>query len=155
VNISEEVASLIATELPFSPRELLAVVAGLDADIRGRKRPVNSDTVRKLLRHEVCAPTVSLVEITRVVAKHFGRSAAKIRSASRSQQLVLPRQCAMLLARDLTGKSLAQIGKFFGDRDHSTVVHACRRLQEQLAGDAEARLHLSQIRAALGSFSPP
>jgi len=158
VSVSEDVVSLIATELPYSPRELQAFISRIDADLRGRKRPVNSDTVRKLLRHEVHAPELTMVEITRAVARYFGVSAAKIRSASRSRQLVLPRQCAMLLARDLTGKSLAQIGHFFGDRDHSTVVHACRRLQELLASDAESRSHLSQLRTALGAtevFSPP
>jgi chromosomal replication initiator protein len=55
----------------------------------------------------------------------------------------------MLLARRLSGKSLKQIGSFFGGRDHSTVIHACRRLEDLLPQAADLQLNLSQIEASL------
>ena len=68
----------------------------------------------------------------------FGITREELLSASRSQRLVWPRQVAMYLARELTDQTLPAIGRAFGNRDHTTVMHACRRTAERIAGDPEA-----------------
>lgn len=149
--IPKELVEKIAEQLPYSPRELLATVTRLAREAQSRKRPLDSDTLRKFLRHEVPPPTVSLADIARAVARQFGLSVSQLRARTRVQRLVLPRQCAMFLSRDITNKPLVEIGKFYGDRDHSTVVHACTRLRELVSDDPVTRSHLAQIRDALGT----
>src|SRR4051812_36606257 len=68
----------------------------------------------------------------------FGITREELLSASRSQRLVWPRQVAMHLARELTDQTLPAIGRAFGNRDHTTVMHACRRTAERIAGDPKA-----------------
>jgi chromosomal replication initiator protein len=88
------------------------------------------------------------------VAHQFGISARQLRSRQQSRGVVIPRQCAMYLARQLSGRSLKQIGQYFGGRDHSTVIHACQRLEALLPHEAELRLNLSQIESALSVSRP-
>lgn len=148
--LPDEAAQKLAAGLPVSPRELWAVLTQLDAIARHHRRPLDSDLVRRFLRHEVLAPQPRLEDVCRAVARQFGVKPAQLRSRQQSRASVLPRQCAMLVARQLTGNSLKQIGRYFGNHDHSTVIHACRRLREQAPHDAELRLNLSQIEALLG-----
>ncbi len=150
--LSSDAALLLAEELAVSPRELWAVVAQLDAIARQHRQPLNSDLVRKFLRHEVAPPKPRLDDICRAVARQFGMSVSLLRSRKQSRGVVLPRQCAMLLARQLSGRSLEQIGHYFGGRDHSTVIHACRRVARLVPHEAELRLNLSQIEASLAAI---
>jgi chromosomal replication initiator protein len=150
VPLPAEAAQVLAAGLAVSPRELWAAVTQIDGLARQQKRLPDSDLVRKFLRHEVAPARLRLDDICRAVARQFGMSPARLRSRKQSRAVVVPRQFAMLLARRHSGKSLEQIGKFFGDRDHSTVIHACRRLERLLPQAADLQLNLSQIEAALG-----
>jgi chromosomal replication initiator protein len=73
-----------------------------------------------------------------------------LRDPSRSHSALIPRHFAMLLARELTTRPLREIAQYFGRNNHSTVVHACDRLEALLEEDAGLRHHLAQIRQALG-----
>jgi chromosomal replication initiator protein len=150
LTIPAEAAQKLAFGLPISPRELWAVLTQLDAIARHQRRPIDSDLVRRFLRHEVLVPRPRLEDVCRAVARQFGVSPAQLRSRIQSRAAVHPRQCAMLIARELTGCSLKEIGHYFGKHDHSTVIHACRRLKAEAPHDAELRLNLSQIEALLG-----
>ncbi len=144
-----DAVSLLAGGLAVSPRELWAVVTQLEALSRQERRPVDSDLVRRFLKQETSPPKLHLRAICQVVARHFGISAGQLRSRKQSRVVVVPRQCAMFLARQHSGQSLKQIGGYFGGRDHSTVVHACQRLEALVHKDADLRLNLSQIESAL------
>jgi chromosomal replication initiator protein len=72
-----------------------------------------------------------------------------MQSASRSRQALLPRQVGMYLARRLTGLSLQQIGAFFGGRDHTTVLHACRKVERALGQDVNLSGAVRQLHADL------
>ncbi len=154
VPLPAEGVQLLADALPVSPRELLAVVLRISQNAAFKRCQITTDLVRRFLQQEVVPPTVELAEIANAVARHFSISAAKLRSRVRLQGLVMPRQCAMYLSRELTPSRLEQIGQYYGQRDHSTVLHACRRLKQMLPDDATTRLHLCQIRAALGVHDP-
>ncbi|QDT08072.1 helix-turn-helix domain-containing protein [Planctomycetes bacterium K23_9] len=80
---------------------------------------------------------VSLGKICRVVARRSGLKTADLRSSSRKQSVVRARSLAMLIARRQTGNSLDQIGKYFGGRDHSTVLHAIRKSESMLDSDTD------------------
>ncbi len=79
------------------------------------------------------APTIA--DVQAIVAAHYKISVAQLTSASRTSQVAWPRQVAIHLARDLTGASLPTIGKAFGGRNHSTVLHACKRVSERCRDD--------------------
>ncbi|MGE5195665.1 MAG: DnaA ATPase domain-containing protein [Deltaproteobacteria bacterium] len=149
--LSGETAEVLAAGLAVSPRELWAVLTQLDAASRQQRRALDSEMVRRFLRQESAPPRARLDDICRAVARQFGISARQLRSRKQSRGVVLPRQCAMRLARQLSGRSLEQIGRYFGGRDHSTVIHACRRLEALLPHEADLRLNLSQIESALSA----
>lgn len=151
VSATPQALQLLARELAVSPRELFAALQRLSVLARQERRPVDSDLVRKFLAHDVPPQKLKIEDICRAVARQFGTTATELRSRKRARSAALPRQCAMLLARELTAGSLAQIGRFFGGRDHSTVVHACQRLTELVASHPDLRTHLNQIRHSLGA----
>ena len=109
--------------------------------------------IERWLQSPAETPALALAVIAHEVADAFQVTLTGLRSASRQQALLLPRQCAMFLARELTAGNLADIGRFFGGRDHSTVVHSCQRLKELLEQDPDLRSNLNQIRHALGAAS--
>jgi len=145
-----DAAELLAEGLAVSPRELWAALGQIESISRQHRKPVSSDLVRKFLKQEVVSPKPRLEEISRAVARQFGISSAQLRSRQQSRKIVIPRQCAMLTARQLTERSLEEIGRFFGGRDHTTVIHACRRLRQLLAHEPELALNLAQIESLLG-----
>jgi chromosomal replication initiator protein len=89
--------------------------------------------------------TPTIAEVQAVVADHFHISVQQMTSTSRVGSVTWPRQIAIHLARDLTGASLPQIGKAFGGRNHSTVLHACKRVSERITHDPQAVDVLSQL----------
>ena len=101
------------------------------------------------LRHVVIDPRL-LQRVQRVVAEieSFDRRYGMIRGRDRQPGIRWPRQVSMYLARELTEMSLAQVGEFF-DRDHSTVRHACQKVTDTIAADAEAAARVRDLHAQL------
>jgi chromosomal replication initiator protein len=87
----------------------------------------------------------SIAEIQAAVGAHFGLTPGELLSTTRSARIAWPRQVAMYLARELTAESLPAIGRQFGGRDHTTVLHACRRASTRLAADEDARRAVEKL----------
>jgi chromosomal replication initiator protein len=81
----------------------------------------------------------TIAEIQQATCEHFGLSSEELLSSSRTARVAWPRQVAMYLSRELTGASLPAIARQFGGRDHTTVMHACRRTSERLSADSSSR----------------
>jgi chromosomal replication initiator protein len=81
----------------------------------------------------------TIADIQTVTCRHFGITAEELLSSARSPRVAWPRQVAMYLAREMTGASLPMIGREFGGRDHTTVLHACRRASARLSTDDDSR----------------
>ena len=94
--------------------------------------------------------TRTIAEIQAAACEHFGLSSDELLSAARVARVAWPRQVAMYLARELTGQSLPAIGREFGGRDHTTVLHACRRTSARIAADASSREAVEKLCRALG-----
>jgi chromosomal replication initiator protein len=92
----------------------------------------------------------SIAEIQAAVGTHFGLAGGELLSSGRTARIAWPRQVAMYLSRELTGESLPSIGRHFGGRDHTTVLHACRRTAERLATDGDAREAVDKLLLLLG-----
>ncbi|MDD2715491.1 MAG: chromosomal replication initiator protein DnaA [Candidatus Wallbacteria bacterium] len=88
---------------------------------------------------------ISIEEIQRAVASYFGVKLTGMKEKNRSQNISFPRQIAMYLSREFTNESLPAIGKSFGGRDHTTVMHACSKISEMLKTDLEFKKELENI----------
>jgi chromosomal replication initiator protein len=84
---------------------------------------------------------ISIDKIQRVVAEYFTIGASSMRAKKRTRQLAFPRQIAMYLARELTKTPLTEIGGFFGGRDHTTILHACNKIEKEM----EINTHFKQM----------
>jgi len=99
--------------------------------------------------HRRRGPT-SVGEIQTAACEHFGLSTAELLSTARTARIAWPRQVAMYLSRELTGESLPSIGRHFGGRDHTTVLHAWRRTTARIASDADSREAVQKLCDQLG-----
>jgi chromosomal replication initiator protein len=96
-------------------------------------------------------PSPSLHDIAEATCAQFSLTDQELLSSSRVSRVSWPRQLAMYLARELTDDSLPTIGRHFGDRDHTTVLYACRRASARIAADASARDAVDELRKSLSS----
>jgi chromosomal replication initiator protein len=99
-------------------------------------RAVRVDDLADVFAGDVEARKPTMERIVQRVGNYFRVEPRQLCSDRRSRQVMLPRQVSMYLARQLTGLSLEQIGAYFGGRDHSTVLHACRKVEQALTDDA-------------------
>ena len=107
------------------------------------------DEVAASFEEDAAARQVTLERIAQRVGHHYRVRTKDLLSRSRSRQVLLPRQVGMYLARQLTALSLGQIGAYFGGRDHSTVLHACRKVEEALESDPQLSGVVRQLHADL------
>jgi chromosomal replication initiator protein len=96
----------------------------------------------------------SVSEIQAAVSQHFGVSPGELLSSTRTPRVTWPRQLAMYLARELSGESLPAIGRQFGGRNHTTVLHAWRRTSARIASDEDSRQAVEKLCADLGCKRP-
>ncbi len=96
----------------------------------------------------------TVAEIQAAACELFGVSSEELLSSSRAARVAWPRQIAMYLSREITGKSLLSIGQEFGGRDHTTVLHACRRASAKISSEDSSRLALHRLCTALGCEPP-
>jgi len=133
------VLDLIADRVPDNIRALEGALIRVVAFHSLTQRPIDRDLTREVLnamyppRRGAGPP--SIAEVQSIVAAHFKLSVEQLTSPSRASAVAWPRHVAIHLARDLTGASLPAIGRAFGGRNHSTVVHACKRVSERLKSD--------------------
>lgn len=142
----QQVLAWIADRSPLSPRDLKRIVEQL-VDHSGR-RSVLTDIpfLEQWFSEGEPAEILSLDAITAAVATEFGISSDELRSRSRHQGLIVPRQCAMFLARELTGRPLESIGHYFGDRTHTTVSHCLTKLKDLLPQAPSLRQQVQRLR---------
>ena len=137
VALPEEVAFFIAKRIRSNVRELEGALRRVIANSRFTERPINLDFAKEALRDLLAlqARLVSIENIQKTVADYFKIRVADLLSRRRSRSIARPRQFAMALAKELTNHSLPEIGDAFGGRDHTTVLHGCRRIDELRQGD--------------------
>jgi chromosomal replication initiator protein len=126
-----EVLTFIAGRVSTNIRELEGALTRVVAFSSLTGRPMNVDLAESVLRDvfpQGDAPEVSIRRIQETVSERFGLSVSELCSAKRSQAVAYPRQVAMYLSRELTDSSLPKIGKEFGGRDHTTVIHATSKI---------------------------
>ena len=130
VALSEDIAFFIAKHLRSNVRELEGALKKVLAFARFSGRELSLELAKEALQDilSVASRQVSVEGIQKTVAEYFKLKISDMHSKKRSRNVARPRQVAMALAKDLTQMSLPEIGEAFGNRDHTTVLHACRTI---------------------------
>ncbi|MGA7800070.1 MAG: chromosomal replication initiator protein DnaA [Gammaproteobacteria bacterium] len=132
LEMPNEVAFFIAKRIHSNIRELEGALRRVIASSRFTGKPITLEFVKEALRDLLALQDklVSIDNIQKTVAEYYKIRVADLLSARRSRSITRPRQLAMALAKELTSHSLPEIGDAFGGRDHTTVLHACRKVAE-------------------------
>ena len=132
VKLDEAVAFFIAKQVRSNVRELEGSLKRVIAFSRFHEKPITLELVKEALRDLIASTSriVSIENIQKTVADFYKIKVADMFSKKRTRNLARPRQIAMALAKELTEHSLPEIGESFGGRDHTTVIHACRKVAE-------------------------
>jgi len=130
VELPEEVAFFIAKRIRSNVRELEGALRRVAANSTFTGRPINLEFAKEALRDLLALQDrlVSIENIQKTVAEYYKIRLADLLSKRRTRSIARPRQVAMALAKELTNHSLPEIGDAFGGRDHTTVLHGCRRV---------------------------
>jgi len=130
--LPEEVAFFIAKRIRSNVRDLEGALRRVIANARFTGNPITLETSRESLRDLLALQDrlVTIENIQKTVAEYYKIRVADLLSKRRSRSVTRPRQLAMALAKELTNHSLPEIGDAFGGRDHTTVLHACRKIKE-------------------------
>ena len=138
VELPNEVAFFVAKRIRSNIRELEGALRRVIANAHFTGRPITLDFAKEAL-HDLLAlqdKLVTIDNIQKTVAEYYKIRVSDLHSTRRSRSITRPRQVAMALAKELTSHSLPEIGKAFGGRDHTTVIHACRKVEELRESDA-------------------
>jgi chromosomal replication initiator protein len=151
--IPNEVALLLASNIKNNIRDLEGSLSRLlaFADLMNQKMTV--DFAQEVLRDQI-KPDLARLDISdiqRLVARHFNVSEESLRGKRRTDVIAFPRQVGMYIARAVTDLSFADIGAKFGGRDHSTVLHACSKIEALLATDKDLRSVVEELIANLNT----
>ncbi|MBP6218175.1 MAG: chromosomal replication initiator protein DnaA [Oligoflexales bacterium] len=157
IHIAEDVAEYIATHIKRNVRELEGTLHRLVAFAALQGRQLNITLAREIL-HNMTQPEgtqqrLSIEHIQKTVAEHFKIKISDLKSQKRQRTLALARQIAMYLARNFTNSSFPEIGGKFGGKDHTTVIHAVKRISSRKITDTDLKNHVESIERQLEQLS--
>ncbi len=139
VQIPQKVVEFLAHKITSNVRELEGALNRIVAHATLIGRPIALETAQEVLHDLLRANDrrITIEDIQKQVAAHFSIKVSDMHSARRSRTVARPRQIAMYLSKKLTSKSLPEIGRKFGGKDHTTVMHAVKRVEELMGADSE------------------
>jgi chromosomal replication initiator protein len=151
LEIPESVAFLIAKKMRSNVRDLEGALNTLAARANFLGVPINEDFAQETLRDllTVHSQSITISNIQKTVADYYQLRLSDLLSMNRSRSLARPRQMAMALSKELTEHSLPEIGKGFGGRDHTTVLHACRTIRDLIQVDGKLRQDWEKLQREL------
>ncbi|MCB2203601.1 chromosomal replication initiator protein DnaA [bacterium] len=155
IDIPQEVIEFIASNVKSNIRELEGCYIGLIARHTLEQCPLDVNLAEKVLRNVIDSEKkdITVEQIQKMVADHFKIPENSLRAKTRKQEIVLPRQVAMYLSKNLTRASLKTIGLHFGGRDHSTIIHACKTIERSIASDDSLRMHVEKLEKQISYIS--
>jgi len=151
VEIPEAVAQLIARRMRSNVRDLEGALNTLVARANFLGHAITPEFAQETLRDllTVHSQSITISNIQKTVADYYQLRLSDLLSMNRSRSLARPRQMAMALSKELTEHSLPEIGKAFGGRDHTTVLHACRTVRDLCAADGKLRADWDKLQHSL------
>ncbi len=153
IELPQDAAFFIAQRIQSNVRELEGALKRVVANANFKRVPVDIPLIKDSLKDLLALQDrqVSIDNIQRVVAEFFNIKVADLLSKRRSRSVARPRQIAMALAKQLTNHSYPEIGDAFGGRDHTTVLHACRKVDQLKSEDAELLKDYNELNRKLTS----
>lgn len=148
MSLTDDVILYIARLITSNIRQLEGALIKLHAYASLMKTDVTPTLAEEVLGRyfeDNAPPAIDVQKVVQEVSKRFNVDITDIKGKCRSKEVVIPRQIAMYLTRSLTENSLPAIGKAFGGKDHSTVLHACKKIEEKIARDRAFALLLEEI----------
>lgn len=149
--VPDSVLEFLALKVTSNIRELEGALNRIVAHADVTKNPITLESTQEVLQDLLRAHDrrITIDEIQRKVAEHYNLRLTDMHSARRARNVARPRQVAMYLAKQLTARSLPEIGRKFGGRDHTTVMHAVRKIEELMEEDAQIAQDVDVVRRAL------
>ncbi len=153
LDLDEEVAFLIAKRMRSNVRDLEGALNSLIANARFSGRAIDLDYTQEILRDVLAVHDrlITIENIQKTVADFYQLRVADLLSKRRTRSIARPRQMAMFLAKTLTEHSLPEIGSAFGGRDHTTVLHACRKIESLCDTDGRLREERARLTRELST----
>jgi len=153
LNVPRNVIEFLANKITSNVRELEGALNKVVAHSTLISREITLENTKEILKDLLRANEriVTIEEIQKKVATRYNIKASDMHSSSRSREVARPRQIAMYLSKNLTPKSLAEIGKKFGKKDHTTVIHAVKKIEELMLEDSELREEVDLLNKILQS----
>ena len=147
----QEILFMIATNITTNIRELEGALNRVIAHASFVDQPLTKEMARTVLEgtFNIHRRTVDIPLIKDTVCTYFGITIQEIDSAKRTKKLAHPRQIAMYLCREMTDESFPKIGTSFGNKDHSTVLHACNKISDELKKDKELNKVIEDLKARI------
>lgn len=150
--IPEPVIEYLTSQLTESGRELEGAITRIHASYQLTSQPITIESAEQIIGDLIRGKEprrVKIDDILRVVMKHFGVNRGDLLSSRRNRSIVRPRQIGMYLAKSLTARSLPEIGRRFGGRDHTTVLHAIRKIESLLQEDPSLKEEVEVLKRLL------
>lgn len=147
IPLPNDVALLLATHIKTNIRELEGALIRLGAFSSLTGQEITVEMAKRVLRDTIQEKkrVVTIEDIQRAVAERFQIKLVELKSKKRTKNLVFPRQICMFLCRELTSLSFPEIGKHFGGKDHSTVIHACKQIEKGMGEDFNLKTTLDSL----------
>jgi len=148
LNIPQNVKDFITRNVVSNIRDLEGALNKLTAYTKLANARITLELAEQVLKdlfNPNQRPDITVPHIQQVVATHFGVTPADLAGRKRTQGIVMPRQIAMYLSRKLLDVSLPDVGKFFGGRDHSTVIHSCEKIANEIESDVKLRVLVNDL----------
>lgn len=147
IRLPDDVAAYLASILRNNIRELEGGLMRLGAIASLTNTEITVDLAKAEMKHlvDMREKTITNELIQKLVAESFGVKPIDLKSKRRTRTIVLPRQVAMYLCRQLAGSSLPEIGLFFGGKDHSTVIHSCNTIEQKKEKDPELKARIELL----------
>lgn len=147
ISVPDEVIHYIADKIKTNIRELEGALIRVTAYSLLEEKTITLDMARNILKDMVkeTAKIISIEMVQKTVAERLNVSLVELKSNKRNKNIVLPRQIAMYLARKLTSLSLPEIGGAFGGKDHTTVLHSCKKIEKELESSSTIKQSINEL----------
>ena len=151
IDLSSEVCHFLARHIQSNVRILEGSLTRLKAFAELSNEPISIDLCKNVLKDILGTKRslISIEEVIRAVAKHYGLRAGELKSPKRAKPITRARQVAMYLCRELTSESFPEIGSRFGGRDHATVIHGVNKITSQLEVDPDLQQDIQALGRSL------
>ena len=147
VAVPDEVITFIAQEIKANIRELEGALIRVVAYSLLEENPISLDTAR-VISKDMVKESFKMINVDKIqlaVANYFNVSSADFKTKKRNRNIVLPRQIAMYLSRHLTNLSLPEIGASFGGKDHTTVLHSYKKIEQDLQKNEQLKDTINKL----------